>query len=133
MVVPYIKGLSESFKTICGKMRMQVHSEGGNIIRSLLVAPKDKDAVTKKSGVVLRFRCDRLGCGEEYIGESAGVFRERLKGYFRAPSPTYDHANTTGHHTKLDNFSTVGSLTTLQGPSRRTCTSGSMIHPSKEH
>ena len=41
------------------------------------------------------------------IGESARNFRERLKQYLTAPSPIYDHANTTGHHIKVDNFSIV--------------------------
>ena len=35
-------------------------------------------------------------------------FRERLKEHLRAPSSIYDHANTSGHHTKWDNFSIVG-------------------------
>ena len=33
---------------------------------------------------------------------------ERLKEHLRPPSPIYGHANTSGHHTKLDNFSIVG-------------------------
>ena len=45
----------------------------------------------------------------EYIKESARIFGERLKGYFRAPTPINDHADTTGHLTSLDNFSTVAS------------------------
>ena len=32
----------------------------------------------------------------------------RLKEHLRVPSPISDHTNTTGHHTKLDNFSIVG-------------------------
>ena len=32
---------------------------------------------------------------------------ERLKEHIRAPSPIYDHAKTSGHHTKLDNLSIV--------------------------
>ena len=38
MVVPYAKGLSESFKNICGEMEIQVHFKGGNTTRGLLVA-----------------------------------------------------------------------------------------------
>ena len=49
-----------------------------------------------------------LGCDEEYIGESARAFGERLKEHFRAPSTIYDHANTTGHHNSEYNFSTMG-------------------------
>ena len=52
--------------------------------------------------------CDRLECGEEYTGESARTFVERLKEHLMALSPTYVHVNTTGHLTSLDNFSMVG-------------------------
>ena len=33
---------------------------------------------------------------------------ERLKEHLRATSPIYDHANTTGLHTRVDNFTVVG-------------------------
>ena len=33
---------------------------------------------------------------------------ERLKAHLRAPSSIYDHANTSGYHTKLDSFSIKG-------------------------
>ena len=72
-------------------MGIQVHFKGSITIKSLLVAPKDKDNITCKSGVIYRYMCDRLECDEGYIGES----------------PIYDNANTTGHHTSLDNFSIV--------------------------
>ena len=49
-----------------------------------------------------------MKCDEEYIGESAWTFGERLKGHFKAPSPIYDHNNITGHTTALENFSIVG-------------------------
>ena len=40
-------------------------------IRSLLMAPKDKNPVINKSGVIYRYKCSEHGCNEEYIGESA--------------------------------------------------------------
>ena len=48
MVVPYAKGLSESLKKACSKHAVQVYFEGGMTIKSLLVAPKDKDHILKK-------------------------------------------------------------------------------------
>ena len=45
---------------------------------------------------------------EEYIGETARTFGERFKEHLKAPSPIHDQSNTTGHSTKLDNFSIVG-------------------------
>ena len=50
IVVPYAKGLSESLKNICKNHGVQVHFKGGNTIKSILMAPKDKDPITKMSG-----------------------------------------------------------------------------------
>ena len=52
LVVPYTKGLSKSFKKICGKISIQVHFKMGNTIRSPLMSPKDKDNITQKCGVI---------------------------------------------------------------------------------
>ena len=87
IVVPYYKGLSESLKRTCQKYGVQVYFKGGNTIKSLLMAPKDKDPVMKKSGVIYRYKCDRVECDEEYIGESSRTFRERFKEHQKAPSP----------------------------------------------
>ena len=49
-----------------------------------------------------------MKCDEEYIGESSRTFDERFKEHLKAPSPIYDHYNTTGHNVTLDNFSILG-------------------------
>ena len=72
------------------------------------MALKDIYPITKKSGVIYRFKSDRLECDEEYIEESSRVFRERFKEYLKSPSPVYDLFNTTVHTTALENFSMVG-------------------------
>ena len=41
----------------------------------------------KGSGVIYRYKCDRIECDEEYIGESSRTFGERFKEYQEAPSP----------------------------------------------
>ena len=107
MVVPYAKRLSESLENVCRKHRVQVHFKGGNTIKSLLVAPKDKDPITKKSGIIYRYKCDRVECDYEYIGESSRTYGERFREHLKAPSPIYEHCNITGHSTTIDNFSTV--------------------------
>ena len=70
--------------------------------------PKDKDNILQKSGVIYRFRCGRVNCDEEYIGESERIFAERFREHMRVPSPVHGHHNTTGHELSLDNFSIVG-------------------------
>ena len=76
MVVPYTKGLSKSFKNICGKVGIQVHSMWCNTIKSLLVAPMYRTNITQKSGVICRYMHNRLEC-DEYIGMYARTFGER--------------------------------------------------------
>ena len=108
ITVPYTKGLSESFKNICKKHGIQMYFKGGKTIKDLLVAPKDKDSISKKSGIIYRYKCDRLECDEEYIGESARIFGERYREHLKALFPIYDQSYITGHATTLDNFSIVG-------------------------
>ena len=108
MVLTYVKVLSESLKNECRKYGAQVHYKGGNIIKSLLMAPKDKDPIIKKSSIIYRFKCNRVECDNEYIGESSKTFGERFREHQKAPSPIYDHYNITGHSTTIDNFSIVG-------------------------
>ena len=108
ITVPYNQGLSESFKNIGRKYGIQVHFKSGRTLKDELVAPKDKDHITKKSGIIYRFKCDRLECDEEYIGETSRTFGERFKEHLKALSPIHDHSNTSGHTTTLDNFKVVG-------------------------
>ena len=45
IVVPYIKGMSESCKNICRKNGIQMHFRGDSPIKDLLVNPKDRDTI----------------------------------------------------------------------------------------
>ena len=92
IVVPYHRGLSESFKKVCSNHGVQV----------------SQDPMQKKSGVIFRYKCDRVECDDEYIGESSRTFGERFKEHLKAPSSIFDHYNTTGHKVSLENFSIVG-------------------------
>ena len=93
-MIPYYQGISESMKKTCSEYGVQVYFKGGNTIKNLLMAPKDQDAIQKKSGVIYRYQCDRVECDEEYIGESSSTFGERFKEHLKAPSPIYNHYNT---------------------------------------
>ena len=85
-----------------------MYFKGGSAIKDLLVHPKDKDNILQKSGVIYRYRCWRVDCNEEYIGESGRTFDERFREHMRTPSPILDHHNITGHEVSLDNFTLVG-------------------------
>ena len=67
-----------------------------------------KNHITKKSGVIYRFKWEKLECDEEYIGETSRTFGERYREHLKAPSPINDHNNISGHSTSLENFSIVG-------------------------
>ena len=82
--------------------------KGGTTIKNLLVASKDQDPMKKRSGVIYRYKCNRVECDDEYIGESLRTFGERFKEHLKAPSPIFDHYKTTGRQVSIENFSIVG-------------------------
>ena len=108
MVIPYSKGFGESFKNICKKYGIKVYFKGEKTIENLLVSPKDKDNFKKKNNVIYWFRCDKIHCEEEYMGESSRTFEERYKEHLKAPSPINEHQITTGHITSVENFKIIG-------------------------
>ena len=111
IVVPYYSGLSESIKKIGSKYGVQVYFKGGATIKNLLMSPKDKDPIQKRSGVIYRYQCNRVECDEEYIGDSSKTFGERFREHLKAPSPIYDHSKITGHNVTINNFSMGGERT----------------------
>ena len=131
MVVPYYKGLSESVKRTCNKQGVQVYFRGGVSIKNLLMAPKGQDPMLKNSGVIYRYKCDRVECDEEYIGESSRTFGERFKEHQKAPSSIYDHYNISGHMVSIHNFSIVGreDQNLMRTIKEALSILGSIIHP----
>ena len=69
IIVRYSQGICDSFKTICQKYGVQVHFKGETALKNLLVSPKDKDTITKKSSLIYWFKCDKIDCEDEYIRE----------------------------------------------------------------
>ena len=63
-------------KKVCRKHGVQVHFKGGNTIKSFLMVPKDKDPITKKSGIIYRYKCNRVDCDDEYIEKLSRTFGE---------------------------------------------------------
>ena len=47
---------------------------GGKTTKDLLVNPKDKDTICQKSEMIYRYKCGRVDCEDEYIGESGRTF-----------------------------------------------------------
>ena len=76
--------------------------------RTSWYTPKIGTPSCRKSGVIYRYKCGRVDCEEEYIGESGRTFAERFREHTRTPSPICDHHNITGHELSLENFKIVG-------------------------
>ena len=107
ITVPYIKALVKASKTYARSMEYKFTSEWTKPSKTSRWHMKIK-TINQKSGIIYRYTCDRLECDEEYIGELVRTFGERFREHLKTPSPIYDHCNTTGHNTALDNFSIVG-------------------------
>ena len=108
ITVPYYRGLSESVKKKCSNYGVQVYFKGGTTIKNLLVAPNAKDPMMKKSGSSTVTNVAGWSVMRKYIGESSRTFGEMFKEHQKAPSPIFDHFNTTGHNISVENFNIVG-------------------------
>ena len=82
MVLPCVKGLSESLKMYAENLAYKYIAKEATP-SSLLMASRDKDPITK-SGIIYKFKCNRMECDDEYIRESSGTFGERFKEHLRA-------------------------------------------------
>ena len=59
----------------------------GTTIKNLPMAQKDQDPIQKKSGVIYRYKCGRVECDEEYIGESSRTFGREVQRTPEGPFP----------------------------------------------
>ena len=75
--------MGEKFERTSNKKGIQVHFKGSNTIKTLLMAPKDKDTKVQKSGIIYKFKCPHINYPEEYIGETGRAFGDRLKEHRR--------------------------------------------------
>ena len=76
-VTPYVKGMSEKMRDTMRNKGVQLYFKGGDTVRSLLMAPKDKDPKPKKQGVIYDFKCNIPECKSRYIGETKRMLEER--------------------------------------------------------
>ena len=91
MAVPFVIGMGKSCRNIYRKYGIEMHFREGSTIKDLLVHPKDRDSILQKSGVIYNYKCSRVDCEEEYLGESGRTFAERFREHMKAPSPFHDH------------------------------------------
>ena len=79
IVIPYTQGLGESIKNICKRYGIQNHFKGNGTIKNILVKPKDKDPLDRKSGAIYWYKCGELMFDEEYIGDTSRTFGRDIK------------------------------------------------------
>ena len=80
------------------------------------------DTITSSGPSVMPFRCSMKSClllmwcgdlptsGLSILDKDPKIrtFGERFKEHQKAPSPIFDHHNTTGHNISVENFNIVG-------------------------
>ena len=108
VVVPYTKGLSESFKNICAKYGIQVHFKGNTTIKQAFMKSEDQNPKDNKSGLIYSYKCQDFTCREEYIGEASRALGDRHKEHLKGPSSIHVHIQCTGHNATVDNFKIIG-------------------------
>ena len=109
---------------------IQVHFKGHNTVQTLHMAPKDKDNMCQKSGVIYHYKCSHTDCPEQYKGEYGRTFGDRYREHFRVPSPFHLHSKTTEHQVDLECFTIIyREAQGLPEQSRKPCTSEWMILP----
>ena len=78
--------------------------KGGNTIKNLLMAPKDQDANQKKVESFTDTNVTGWRVMRNTLVNPLELLVRGSKNISRAPSPIYDHYNTTGHNVTIDNF-----------------------------
>ena len=97
IVIPYTPGLRESIKNICKSDGIQAKFKENRAIENILINPKDKDPLDRKSRAIYWYQCKELMHGEEYIGETSRTFGERYKEHLKEPLThlwTHQHFRT---------------------------------------
>ena len=107
---PYFPGLSESFKQLFKYTPVQVCFQGQNIIKSMLIHPKDKVDTSLKKDIVYQWSCTKPYCKSSYIGETSRSLCERVKEHSKegSKSAIYQHCSTKGHPPpNIDQFKVI--------------------------
>ena len=79
IVIPYTQGLGDSIIKMCRKYGIKTHFKGNKTIKNILVKPKDKDLVDRKSGAIYWYQFGELVHDKEYKGETSRTFGRDIK------------------------------------------------------
>ena len=77
VVVPYVKGLSETFARILKSHSIATANCSHRTLRNFVVYPKDKVKDEEKTDLIYRVPCKN--CSSSYVGETGRKFGLRIK------------------------------------------------------
>ncbi len=76
VVIPYIKGVSEELRKLFNRYEVPMYFKPTNILRQLLVSPKDKMKKERVIGPVYQISCEK--CPATCIGETERSVKQRF-------------------------------------------------------
>ena len=100
-----IGGATEPISRLIRKTGVAAHAKPHTTIRSILVAPKDKDNPQDKCGVVYQLTCH--DCEASYIGETERALKQKLKEHHKDSSPVGHHMGYNNHELDSQNIRIV--------------------------
>ena len=95
VTLPYSRGVTEPISRLIRKTGVAAHDKPHTTIRSILVAPKDKDHPQDKCGAVYQLTCH--DCEASYIRETERALKQRTKEHQKDSSPIGHHMGYTKH------------------------------------
>ena len=105
VVIPYVKGVSESIRRVFKGYEIPMYFKPANTLRQLLVRPKDKVEKDKIVGPVYHIACSE--CDASYIGETERSLKARFQEHRRPSSTTSEvsrhiHVDQPEHSVDMD-------------------------------
>ena len=90
VVIPYIKGFSEQIRRVLRKYGISTYFKPTNVLRQLLVKPKDPVDKENVVGPVYKIKCEE--CEARYVGETERSLKSRFNEHRRPSSTTSEVA-----------------------------------------
>ena len=109
VLVPYYPGLSEPYKKIFKCTHIQVYFKGTNMLKSLLMHPKDNISIGQKKDLVNHLQCQADGCKSSYVGETSCSLCKRAKELAKSTTSAMHKHCTDFHHPlpSVNNFAII--------------------------
>ena len=118
VVLPYVRGVSESLRRILAPLRIRLCSKPYQTIGQLLSRAKDRILDLDKPNVVYRVPC--ADCDASYVGQTRRRLSQRLEEHKKCvttgdfnSSALAEHAWTEGHRVAWDNVAVLASAADL--------------------